>query len=60
MGGQDYSAQKPIGTREWYNFVGLLADILPHIHQGGSEATDILLEMCNLDASSQHLNYGKK
>ncbi|NIM95770.1 MAG: methyltransferase domain-containing protein [Anaerolineales bacterium] len=49
---------KPIGTREWYDFLGQLSDILPGMHPGGHDATEALLEMCHLDASSQVLDIG--
>jgi ubiquinone/menaquinone biosynthesis C-methylase UbiE len=50
--------QKPVGTREWYDFVGQLADILPELHPGGQDATQALLEMCRLDATSRVLDVG--
>jgi ubiquinone/menaquinone biosynthesis C-methylase UbiE len=34
-----------IGTVEWYDFMGLLADSLPSIHLGGAKATGDLLAM---------------
>ena len=34
------SGQKSIGTREWYDFIGHLADILPGLHLGGKAAAD--------------------
>ncbi|MGD8245002.1 MAG: class I SAM-dependent methyltransferase [Anaerolineae bacterium] len=49
---------KSIGTREWYDFVGQLADGLPGIHLGGQEATQKLLDMCRLDATSRVLDVG--
>lgn len=49
---------KPIGTREWYNFVGQLTDTLPGIHMGGQEATHTLLAMCQIDGSKQILDVG--
>ncbi|NIS79884.1 MAG: methyltransferase domain-containing protein [Anaerolineales bacterium] len=58
MPGQDISSKKPIGTREWYDFVGQLGEVLTFIHQGGQEATDRLLEMCQLDPGSQVLDVG--
>jgi ubiquinone/menaquinone biosynthesis C-methylase UbiE len=54
----DEKAKKPVGTREWYDFVGQLADILPVIHPGGQDATRALLEMCNLDATNRVLDVG--
>jgi ubiquinone/menaquinone biosynthesis C-methylase UbiE len=50
--------RKPIGTREWYDFVGQLADALPGIHMGGQDATETLLDMCRLDATSRVLDVG--
>lgn len=50
--------QKPVGTREWYDFVGQLADILPELHPGGQDATEALLEICGLDATSRILDVG--
>jgi len=52
------TSQKPVGTREWYDFIGLLADALPCIHMGGQDATRVLLDMCQLDATSQVLDVG--
>ena len=51
-------AGKPIGTREWYDFVGQLADALPGMHMGGQEATQTLLGMCHLEATSRVLDVG--
>jgi len=51
-------SQKPVGTREWYDFIGQLADALPGLHLGGQEATQTLLEMCELDATSRVLDVG--
>jgi arsenite methyltransferase len=50
--------QKPIRTREWYDFIGQLAGILPGLHLGGKQATNTLLEMCRLDAESLVLDIG--
>jgi ubiquinone/menaquinone biosynthesis C-methylase UbiE len=50
--------QKPISTREWYDFIGQLADILPGLHLGGKQATNTLLETCRLDAESLVLDVG--
>lgn len=55
---KDDKDKKPIGTREWYDFVGQLADILPAIHPGGQDATRTLLDMCGLDATSKVLDVG--
>jgi len=35
MNAKGEKSQKPVGTREWYDFVGQLAEILPTIHPGG-------------------------
>jgi ubiquinone/menaquinone biosynthesis C-methylase UbiE len=58
MSEKSETGQKPVGTREWYDFVGLLADALPGIHMGGQDATRVLLEMCGLDATSRVLDVG--
>jgi ubiquinone/menaquinone biosynthesis C-methylase UbiE len=58
MSEKNKSSQKPVGTREWYDFIGLLGDALPGIHMGGQEATRALLDMCQLDATSQVLDVG--
>jgi ubiquinone/menaquinone biosynthesis C-methylase UbiE len=50
--------QKPVGTREWYDFIGQLADALPGLHLGGQDATQALLDMCQLDATSRVLDIG--
>lgn len=50
--------RKPIGTREWYDFVGQLADALPGMHMGGQDATQTLLDLCSLDATSRVLDVG--
>ena len=52
------TSQKPIGTREWYDFIGQLADALPGIHLGGQDATHALLDLCRLDATSRVLDVG--
>ncbi|MFN2242082.1 MAG: class I SAM-dependent methyltransferase [Anaerolineae bacterium] len=49
---------KPIGTREWYDFVGRLADTMPGIHMGGQDATHTLLEMCQVDEAKRILDVG--
>ena len=58
MNEKNETSQKPVGTREWYDFVGLLADALPGIHMGGQDATHALLGMCRLDATSRVLDVG--
>ncbi|MBN1316589.1 MAG: methyltransferase domain-containing protein [Anaerolineales bacterium] len=49
---------KLVGTRDWYNFVGLLADAVPGIHMGGAAATAKLLEMCRIDTATRVLDVG--
>jgi arsenite methyltransferase len=50
--------RKPVGTREWYDFVGKLADALPGMHLGGKDATQRLLGVCQLGVTSQVLDVG--
>ncbi|MBN1180104.1 MAG: methyltransferase domain-containing protein [Anaerolineae bacterium] len=52
------AASKPVGTREWYDFVGQLADTIPGIHIGGQDATHTLLEMCQIDETRPILDVG--
>lgn len=47
-----------INTLEWYDFVGLLADIIPTLHGGGRKATEDLLDMCHLGPESRVLDIG--
>lgn len=55
----DGRADSPeISTREWYDFVGLLADVIPTLHLGGHQATGDLLKMCNLGPESRVLDIG--
>ena len=58
MIGKNETSRKPVGTREWYDFIGQLADALPGIHLGGQEATRALLGMCQPDATSRVLDVG--
>lgn len=58
MNAKGEKSQKPVGTREWYDFVGQLADIFPKIHPGGQDATQVLLEMCRLDSANRVLDVG--
>jgi len=51
-------SQKPVGTREWYDFIAQLSDTLPGIHMGGAAATRQLLQWCQLEAASQVLDVG--
>jgi ubiquinone/menaquinone biosynthesis C-methylase UbiE len=50
--------EKPVGTREWYDFIAELADTLPNIHMGGEAATRQLVEWCQLEATSEVLDVG--
>lgn len=55
----DGRADSPeISTREWYDFVGLIADVIPTLHLGGHQATEDLLELCNLGPESRVLDVG--
>lgn len=51
-------SQKPVGTREWYDFVGQLADAVPGMHLGGRVATQALVDMCHVDSTSRVLDVG--
>lgn len=51
-------SQKPVGVREWYDFIAELSDTLPGIHLGGEEATRQLLQWCQLDAETRLLDVG--
>jgi len=55
---EDAASRKPLGTREWYDFIGHLADALPGLHLGGQEATRTLLDVCQIDATSRVLDVG--
>lgn len=50
--------EKEITTREWYDFIGDLADVIPAIHLGGAEATRDLLDMCALTTETRVLDVG--
>jgi ubiquinone/menaquinone biosynthesis C-methylase UbiE len=50
--------EKEITTREWYDFIGNLGDIIPALHLGGKEATRNLLEMCKLVPGLRVLDVG--
>lgn len=58
MDSQNTNVEKPVGTRDWYNFVAMLADALPHVHPGGIEATQALLELLPLDSADRILDAG--
>ena len=36
---------KPLGTREWYDFIGVLSSGLPSLHMGSKKATQELMEL---------------
>ncbi|MBC8447662.1 MAG: class I SAM-dependent methyltransferase [Chloroflexi bacterium] len=50
--------RKPVGTREWYDFIGELSNHLPGIHLGGQDAMHKLLDLCQLSAASRVLDVG--
>jgi ubiquinone/menaquinone biosynthesis C-methylase UbiE len=50
--------RKPVDTREWYDFIGLLADMIPGIHMGGKDSTRTLIEMCGIDKNTRILDVG--
>ena len=58
MESQSETHSKPVDTREWYDFIGLLADGLEAVHMGGTAATDVLLEWCGITQSSRVLDVG--
>lgn len=49
---------KEISTKEWYDFIGNLGNIIPALHLGGKEATANLLEMCKLEPGLRVLDVG--
>jgi ubiquinone/menaquinone biosynthesis C-methylase UbiE len=55
---ENTTLEKPIDTREWYNFVAMLTDALPHVHPGGDEATQMLLELLPLESAGRILDAG--
>ncbi len=52
------TGDKEITTREWYDFVGSMADVIPALHLGGGEATRELLEMCSPTPETRVLDIG--
>jgi ubiquinone/menaquinone biosynthesis C-methylase UbiE len=50
--------EKEITIREWYDFIGSMADVIPAIHLGGEEATMDLLEMCAPTPETRVLDVG--
>jgi len=55
---EETSVGKPIGAREWYDFIGIMADGLPFIHMGGKEATKKLIASLDIKADSYVLDVG--
>lgn len=51
-------SEEAIGTLEWYDFIGILTDILPALHLGGAEATMELLKMLPLEPDTGVLDVG--
>lgn len=58
MAENNKTSRKPIGVREWYDFVGQLAEVLPGMHMGGASATQSLLDLCHLESGSRVLDVG--
>lgn len=54
----DENQTQEIGTREWYDFIGEMADVLPGIHLGGMEATRTLLDLCQPKPETRVLDAG--
>jgi ubiquinone/menaquinone biosynthesis C-methylase UbiE len=52
------TGEKEITTREWYDFVGSMADVIPALHLGGAEATRELLEICSPTPETRVLDIG--
>jgi ubiquinone/menaquinone biosynthesis C-methylase UbiE len=52
------NGDKEITTREWYDFVGSMADVIPALHLGGVEATRELLEICSPTSETRVLDIG--
>jgi ubiquinone/menaquinone biosynthesis C-methylase UbiE len=50
--------RKPVNTKEWYDFIGMMSNILPSLHPGGLDATENLLEMLKLDPNCRVLDVG--
>jgi ubiquinone/menaquinone biosynthesis C-methylase UbiE len=58
MSEHERTVQKAISTEEWYDFVGQMAPVLPGMHVGGGQATERLLELCDIEAGSRVLDVG--
>jgi len=52
------TGEKEITTREWYDFVGSMVDVIPALHLGGEEATRDLLEMSAPTPETRVLDIG--
>jgi len=50
--------EKEITTRDWYDFIGGMGDVIPALHLGGEDATKELLEMCALTPDNRVLDVG--
>ena len=46
MTDSDTTSRKQISTREWYDFIGNLADVLPGIHLGGQFVSGTGRQIC--------------
>ncbi|UCE11517.1 MAG: class I SAM-dependent methyltransferase [Candidatus Thorarchaeota archaeon] len=51
-------AEASFTMREWYDFMGQFAHVLPRLHMGGIEATKDLLTMCQLHGKIRVLDIG--
>jgi ubiquinone/menaquinone biosynthesis C-methylase UbiE len=52
------TGEKPVGTREWYDFVGQMAALIPVMHVGGHDSTQKLLDLVRIETSSRVLDVG--
>ena len=58
MSENEGTTHKAIGTEEWYDFIGQMAEVLPGMHMGGGQATEALLDLCSIEAGSRVLDVG--
>ncbi|MFC1803618.1 class I SAM-dependent methyltransferase [Thermoproteota archaeon] len=49
---------REISTKEWYDFIGNLGEVIPALHLGGEKATNDLLKMCNITSGLSVLDVG--
>jgi len=49
---------KPLGTREWYDFIGVLSSGLPSLHMGSKKATQELMDSCEIKVTHRVLDLG--